>query len=55
MDRNLFIGYLIILGLGLAVINIESLTYKICLFIPLIMSILAWVGYYIDYKERHDK
>jgi hypothetical protein len=55
MDRNLLIGYLVILGLGLAAIKVESLMYKGLLFIPLIVAVLAWVGYYIDYKERQDK
>ena len=55
MDRNLFIGYLVLLGLALSVIKVESVVYKALLFIPLVISVLAWIGYYIDYKERLDK
>jgi len=55
MDRNLFIGYLILLGLALSVIMVESVLYKCLLFIPLSFCILAWIGYYLDYKERQDK
>jgi len=55
MDRNLIIGYLVLLGLGISVIAVESVFYKAVLFIPLCFCILAWIGYYIDYKERQDK
>ena len=55
MDRNLFIGYLVLLGLALSVISVQSVLYKVLLFIPLSFCILAWIGYYIDYKERQDK
>jgi len=55
MDRNLFIGYLVLLGLALSVIKVQSVFYKAVLFIPLCFCILAWIGYYIDYKERQDK
>ena len=55
MDKNLFIGYLILLGLALSVIAVESVMYKALLFIPLTFATLAWIGYYNDYKERQDK
>ena len=55
MDRNLFIGYFVLVGLALSVIAVESVFYKAVLFIPLCFCILAWMGYYIDYKERQDK
>jgi len=55
VDRNLFIGYLVLLGLALSVIKVESVVYKAVLFIPLCFCILAWIGYYLDYKERQDK
>ena len=55
MDRNLFIGYLVLLGLALSVIKVQSVVYKVLLFIPLTICILAWIGYYNDYKERQDK
>tara|TARA_R110002074_G_scaffold172416_1_gene334984 strand:- start:249 stop:416 length:168 start_codon:yes stop_codon:yes gene_type:complete len=55
MDRNLFIGYLVLLGLALLVIAVQSVLYKALLFIPLTFATLAWIGYYSDYKERQDK
>jgi len=55
MDRTLIIGYLVLVGLALSVIAVESVLYKAVLFIPLCFCILAWIGYYIDYKERQDK
>ena len=55
MDRNLLIGYFVLVGLALSVIAVESVFYKAVLFIPLCFCILAWIGYYLDYKERQDK
>ncbi len=55
MDKNLLIGYLGLLGLALSVIAVESVIYKALLFIPLTFATLAWIGYYVDYKEKQDK
>jgi len=55
MNRNLFIGYLVLLGLAISVITVKSVFYKAILFIPLVFATLAWIGYYADYKENKDK
>jgi len=55
MDRTLIIGYLVLVGLALSVIAVESVLYKALLFIPLTFATLAWIGYYSDYRGRQEK
>lgn len=55
MDRTLFFGYMFLLALAFSIIFVESVLYKVILFIPLVFATLAWIGYYADYKENKDK
>jgi len=55
MDRTLFLGYMFLLALAFSIIFVESVVYKAILFIPLVFATLAWIGYYVDFKEKQDK
>ena len=55
MDRTLFFGYILLLVLAFSIIFVESVIYKAILLIPLLFATLAWIGYYVDFKEKQDK